>query len=103
MPGTFGTDLGEEPELPDEFKVYPAFPNPFNPSTRLVFEIPGPSRVNVDVFSVDGRLVRRIFNQDRPQGMHTAVFDASGLGSGVYFARISTAYGVKSVKMTLVK
>lgn len=103
MPGTFGTDLGEGPELPDEFKVYPAFPNPFNPSTRLVFEIPGPSRVSVDVFSVDGRLVRRIFDQDRPQGMHTAVFDARGLGSGVYFARISTAYGVKSIKMTLVK
>jgi len=102
-PGSFGTDIGEEPELPDQFIVYPAFPNPFNPTTRLVFEIPGSSRVAIDVFSVDGRLVRRIFDQDRPQGMHTAVFNAERLGSGVYFARISTQYGVKSVKMTLVK
>ncbi len=101
--GSFGTDLGEEPELPDQFQVYPAFPNPFNPSTRLVFEIPGSSLVTIDIFSVDGRLVRRIFEQDRPQGMHTAVFDAQGLGSGIYFARVSTSYGVKSVKMTLVK
>jgi hypothetical protein len=102
-PGSFGTDLGEEPELPDQFQVYPAFPNPFNPTTRLVFEIPGSSMVTIDVFSVDGRLIRRVFEQDRPQGMHTAVFNAQGLGSGMYIARITTVYGVKSVKMTLVK
>lgn len=101
--GSFGTDIGEEPEIPNQFIVYPAFPNPFNPSTRLVFEIPGSSLVTIDIFSVDGRLVSRIFEQDRPQGMHTAVFNAQGLGSGIYFARVRTAYGVKSVKMTLVK
>jgi hypothetical protein len=59
--------------------------------------------VTIDVFSVDGRLIRRVFEQDRPQGMHTAVFNAQGLGSGMYIARITTVYGVKSVKMTLVK
>jgi len=101
--GTFGTDITEGPDLPESFAVYPAFPNPFNPSTRLVYELPGSSRVTIDVYSVDGRFVKRIYNNDRPQGMHTAMFDAFGLGSGMYIARISTQYGVQSVKMTLIK
>jgi hypothetical protein len=97
------TDITNEPELPNDFKVFPPAPNPFNPSTQITFELPGMSEVIVDIFSIDGRLVNRLTKKYYETGSHSLTFEASNLSSGVYLARVSTQYGIKHIKMTLIK
>ena len=99
-------DLGLE-ELADdmvsEFKLYPAYPNPFNPSTNITFDLPEQGRVRVEVFDIGGRLVSILANQDYQQGNHRLTFDASGLASGVYLIHANIAGNVQTQQITLIK
>ncbi len=97
-------DLGEvEEETVSEFKLYPAYPNPFNPSTTVTFDLPQQGKVRVDVFDISGRLVSILANQNYQQGNHRLVFDASGLASGVYLIRANIAGNVQTQRITLIK
>ncbi len=99
-------DLGLE-ELADdmvsEFKLYPAYPNPFNPSTNITFDLPEHGRVRVEVFDIGGRLVSILANQDYQQGNHRLTFDASGLASGVYLIHANIAGNIQTQQITLIK
>ncbi|MCG8372626.1 MAG: T9SS type A sorting domain-containing protein, partial [Balneolales bacterium] len=85
------------------FKLYPAYPNPFNPSTTITFDLPEQGRVRVDVFDIGGRLVSILANQNYQQGNHQLVFDASGLASGVYIIRANIAGNLQTQRITLIK
>ncbi len=94
--------------LPLALTVSGAYPNPFNPTTNIHFELPKASRVNVNVYSVDGRLVRTIDGGLMAAGSANITFnglDNHGrrLSSGVFFARISTDEQSVVVKMMMVK
>lgn len=90
------------------FAVYPNHPNPFNPSTRIAYDIPHESRVTVEVYNVAGRLVKRLVDRRHRTGHHSVVWngdDVTGrrVSSGIYFYRVDGA-GMSHVgKMTLVK
>ncbi|MBU0509837.1 T9SS type A sorting domain-containing protein [bacterium] len=80
-----------------------AYPNPFNPRTNVVFEIPLTGRIQLRVFDVTGRLVQTIADHVIPAGSHTQVFDGSHLPSGIYFVQLrGTDFGVTK-KLVLLK
>ena len=99
------TGVSEEPAT---FRVGLPYPNPFNPSTSIVYTLPAKERAMLAVYDITGRKVRELLSGILPAGAHTAVWDgrdADGraVSSGVYTARITTGRGEVNRKMTLVR
>jgi hypothetical protein len=97
--------LGEQARtgVPGSYELFQNYPNPFNPSTSIRYVLPEPGEVRLVVYDVLGREVATLVGEHRQAGMHTAQFDASHLGSGVYYAVLS-AGGYRYVRsMVLVK
>ena len=86
-----------EPVLPREYALKQNFPNPFNPSTKISYELPVDGYVTVKVYNILGNEVATAVSGMQEAGYHTAVFDASALPSGVYI------YKMQSEKFTAVK
>ncbi len=80
-------DAGEPSLLPRKFALHAAYPNPFNPSTTLSFDLPRASIVRLAIYDVTGRLVRNLTDGAFDAGTHRVTFDASDLSTGVYLAR----------------
>ncbi len=73
--------------IPDEFGLSQCYPNPFNPSTRLKYQLAQDSHVVLILYDVLGRQVRNIVDEEQPAGFYELTVDGSPLASGVYFAR----------------
>ncbi|HTY60255.1 MAG TPA: PQQ-dependent sugar dehydrogenase [Bacteroidota bacterium] len=97
------TSVGSSGVTPLRFSLAQNFPNPFNPSTSIVYETPGGGRVSLIVFDLLGRKVATLADGLQEGGSHTATFNAAGLASGVYFYRLSTPRGSLVRNMTLVR
>jgi len=79
------------------------FPNPFNPTTTIEFNLPQTSLVNVTIYSVTGSKVAQLVNGWRDAGSHQVTFEASDLASGMYLYRIQAGDLTANGKMLLVK
>lgn len=79
------------------------FPNPFNPVTKISYQIPGSSHVTLNIYDITGRLVKTLVNEVRDEGVHSITFDGSGLSSGTYFYRLQAGDFVQIKKMVLIK
>ena len=91
-------------ELPKSFSLEPNYPNPFNPSTTITFNMPEEAKVRITVFDVIGRKVATLTDQVYAAGTHEMVWDASSYASGVYFYRMEAAGKlIQTQKMMLVK
>jgi M6 family metalloprotease-like protein len=103
---TGATAVGDD--TPSQFVLRPNYPNPFNPSTNIRFEVATNSHVTLRVYDVSGALVRTLVDETKDAGSHVVEWDGrndqgSPASSGVYFYRL-TAPGFSDVrKMTLVK
>jgi hypothetical protein len=80
-----------------------SYPNPFNPSTVIRYELPEAGNVRLSVYDMTGRRVADLVNGPVQAGSHTAGFDGSRLASGVYVYRLQSGGQVLSGKMMLVK
>ena len=93
----------EPPSLPKNFKMYPAFPNPFNPITSVNFELSRTASVTIRVMDQKGRLVHKRSLGRLPIGNHKFNLDAKNWVSGMYFVQLEVS-GVKMTqKITLLK
>jgi hypothetical protein len=84
------------------------YPNPFNPRTTILFELARATPVRLDIYSVDGRLVRRLVDGISEPGEHAAVWDgqdASGraVPSGTYLFRLQAGRASETRRMTLLR
>ena len=95
-------------EIPGEYILFPAYPNPFNPVTTLHFGLPADSKVQLNIYDLTGRLVSQLLNTRISAGYHQYEWEAQELASGVYFAVLSAEdaegrCGVHRQKMMLLK
>lgn len=74
--------------IPSEFAISQNYPNPFNPVTSISYQLPRSTHVELSVYNIVGQLVETLLNEPKNAGYHTVTWDASGVGSGVYFYRI---------------
>jgi hypothetical protein len=93
---------------PKEYKLYENFPNPFNPSTKIAFELPKASRVKLMIYDIVGREVAQVADADYPAGYTELTWNGlnksgSLVSSGVYFYRVSTDKWSKVKKMMMLK
>lgn len=84
------TYLGKIPGiLPTEFRLERNYPNPFNPSTTIVFAIPTPSTVKLVIYDLLGREVTLLVDEEMQPGEYKATFNGTGFPSGIYFYRLT--------------
>jgi hypothetical protein len=80
----------KSPSAPLEFSLHQNYPNPFNPSTTIEFNVPTQSAVTLKVFNIFGEEVATLArNRSFSAGEHSVIFNASNLGSGIYFYHIN--------------
>jgi hypothetical protein len=101
--GIYTPDVVDADELPAEFALGAAYPNPFNPSTTIAYSVPETQEVTLSVFNTNGQLVKTLVSGMVERGAHKVVFDASSLSSGVYVYTLQTANQTAMNKMVLVK
>lgn len=93
---------------PKDYKLYNNFPNPFNPSTKIAFELPKASHVTLTIYDVLGREVAEIANRDYPAGYSEVAWNGLNrngeqVSSGVYLYRINTGTWNAVKKMLMLK
>jgi flagellar hook assembly protein FlgD len=98
----------EDTALPSRLTLRQNYPNPFNPETIISFGLPGQSVVKLDVYDLLGRKVVTLMDNELQAGNHSIVWDGrdsdgNPVSSGVFFYNISTEYGSKKAKMTLLR
>ena len=98
-----GESFAEVETNPTTFTLLENYPNPFNPSTVIRFQLPEASRVKLSIYDLSGRLVATLANGWREAGNHQVTFDGSGLPSGVYLYRLQAGAFAASGKMLLLK
>jgi hypothetical protein len=91
------------PVRPASLRLLPNYPNPFNPSTTVRFEVPAGARIRVDVVNTLGQVVALLADGFVPAGMQEMTWNAAGLPSGVYRVRLRGEEGCQSRNMLLVK
>jgi hypothetical protein len=84
---------------PSEFQLCSNFPNPFNPSTMIVFYMPRNENVTLKVYDITGRAVETLIQGEVPAGEHRLQWSAQGLASGVYLCRMETKDFSNTIKM----
>lgn len=89
--------------IPDNYSLYQNFPNPFNPSTTISFDISHSSFVTLKIFDMLGREIKTLVNGYKANGKYSVSFDASSLSSGVYFYEIESGDFSSIKKMILLK
>ncbi|MDR3668628.1 MAG: T9SS type A sorting domain-containing protein [Ignavibacteriaceae bacterium] len=89
--------------IPAQYKLNQNFPNPFNPSTTISYNIPNAGIVNIKIFNVLGQLVKTLVNQTQTAGTHQITFNANTLTSGVYFYSLTVNNFTQVKKMMLLK
>lgn len=94
-------------QRPEQFTLIGNYPNPFNPKTNVVFEVPEPAQISVVVFDVMGRKVLQLPARSFAPGRGLVTIDASALSSGIYLYKVSAEMNnqtaVKAGRMTFVK
>ncbi len=91
------------PATPDTYRLHGAYPNPFNPSATIRYEIGAFGPVSLKIYDALGREVAVLVNETLAASTYEATFDASGLASGVYMYRLVAGNNVLTGSMTLLK
>ena len=94
--------------IPTEFALHENYPNPFNPTTTLRFDLPELSDMTLIVYNMLGQKVKTFNMQSTPAGYHSVTWDATNdlgqqVGAGVYLYQLQTKNFVKTRKMVLLK
>ncbi len=103
-----GLSLKKESLIPDQFTLHPNFPNPFNPTTRIRYDLPQDGAVIMSIYDLTGRKIRELVNRNQRAGFHFTVWDGrndagQSVSTGVYIYQIWSGSFVDSRKMLLMK
>jgi hypothetical protein len=106
----YGWFVGDGAANPDEIVNVPGnlelaanYPNPFNATTSISFDLPRAGKASLKIYNVAGQLVESLVDGHMDAGRHTVNWDASRYSSGVYFYKLDTAGSAITKRMTLLK
>lgn len=94
--------------LPENYKLYANYPNPFNPQTTIAFDLPQQDQVRLEIYDLRGVLVKSILNKKLQAGRHQVLWDGTDMtgrlmASGLYFYKLTANEFVETRKMILAK
>ena len=88
---------------PDNFQLKNVYPNPFNPTTNITYELSENSNVKMEIYDLSGKLISSLVNEFQPFGLYSINWDAKSQPSGIYFLQLTTNNLVETQKITYVK
>ncbi len=100
---TYSQIVYAEMNAPEAFTLLPNYPNPFNPTTEIRYEVPVGAEVQLTVYDMTGKEVAKLVDRWQEAGRYEVVFEASYLPSGIYLYRLDAAGATDVRKMVLVK
>ena len=108
--GRFTLSLETVPErspLPERLSLGHNYPNPFNPSTIIPYQLPVSAHVRLEVFNLLGQRIVTLVDGEQPAGFHTARWDGTdaaerAVGAGVYLYRLQSGQAVATERMVLI-
>ncbi len=83
------TSVSGDQNIVSDYSLDQNYPNPFNPSTVIKYSLAKKSFVKLTVYDLLGRKIAELVNQDQDKGIHSVMFNASNLSSGIYFYKIN--------------
>ena len=86
-----------------DHRIHSVYPNPFNPTTRIVFDLAKASHVTLQIFNSMGQKVQTLLDDPYPSGRHTYIFQANHLAGGIYLLRLDANGVMDSRRLILVK
>ena len=94
--------------LPQDLQLYANYPNPFNSSTHIQYDLPKSGEVSLRIFNIQGQLVRTLVNRTQEPGSHSAIWNGHSdagflVGSGVYIYQLECGDQIKQQKLLLLK
>jgi hypothetical protein len=102
------TAVDEVPEVALEFGMSQNYPNPFNAQTTIHFSLTAPGEVTLSIFDLLGRRIRLLQSGSLNAGMHGIIWDGANesgnvVASGIYFYRLESPEGARTMRMLLLK
>jgi hypothetical protein len=97
------SSLSTKSSLPTAYRLTSVYPNPFNPQTNIVFDMPKSKHVNLIIYDLLGRQVEQLINRDIDAGSHKITWDAEQHPSGIYILQFNANNINQSQKIVLVK
>lgn len=97
------TDVSNNSQLPQSYNLSQNFPNPFNPSTTIEFELPKKTFVKLDIYDILGQKIKELVDDVKPAGYYRVDFDAKNLPSGIYIYSLEADSYEKTMKMVVMK
>jgi DNA-binding beta-propeller fold protein YncE len=104
------SSVSDDPKsvIASEYVLKQNYPNPFNPNTKIEFKIPANEHVNVNVYNLEGRLVKTLINQNMMSGQHVVEWNGTNqfgakVSSGMYIYQLKTNATVLNRTMTFIK
>jgi len=94
---------GDLTDLPSEFALLSNYPNPFNASTVIEYQLPVTSSVKLEVYNLLGNKVTTLVDGEQQAGYKSVTWDASDVSSGIYFYKLSAGDYTETRRMMLVK
>lgn len=88
---------------PKDFKLEQNFPNPFNPTTKIQYQLPQDAKVTLKVYDILGSEVATLINEEQEAGYKEVKFIGSNYASGMYVYRLQAGNYISTKKMMLVK
>ena len=100
--------VNETLDIPKDFVLHHNYPNPFNPTTTIRYDLPKDSKVQIMIYDIMGRVVRILVNEKQNGGYKSIIWNGTNdfgqeVGMGMYFYRISAGGFVQIKKMVLLK
>lgn len=89
--------------VPEKFALANNYPNPFNPTTNIKFDVPNSTFVELKIYDLRGSEVGTLVNEKLQPGSYEFTFDASNLPSGAYFYRLKSSEFSETKRMILIK
>ncbi|MCK5146343.1 T9SS type A sorting domain-containing protein [bacterium] len=102
------TGVEEQRALPQEYMLHQNYPNPFNPTTTICYEVPVSGEVSMDVYNIQGGLVKELFSKFIAAGTHIVQWDATDdsgikMPTGLYLLRFKSGNYIEVKRMLLLK
>ena len=99
----YNLSLPEQKDIPNSYKLYSCYPNPFNPVTSISFDLPNSGDVIIEIYDIRGNFIKTAIRESFESGYHEFTFDASNLSSGIYIYKLTSGNFIAVSKMTLLK
>jgi len=90
-------------ELPTNYALVGSYPNPFNATTTITYQLPEAGNVTLEVYNLMGQKVETLVNGYNEAGVHSVTWDAANYSSGVYFYKLNAGNKVFTARATLLK